>query len=159
MTPGLGNRCRASCWAWQTRDSPCRKRASGSRRFVPVCLVSQLLADQMRTSRSWTMPTGGSRSRERRLPVPGRPAVGGRRVGGGVMGAPQVGDGPRSQATGRERILNLVCQGAGGLGGQDWDGPHLLVGRLVLGHTAHRTVWRVGPTGHYQDNISDASAG
>ncbi len=31
--------------------------------------------------------------------------------------------------------LNLVCQGACGLGGQDWDGPHLLVGRLVLGHT------------------------
>jgi hypothetical protein len=35
-------------------------------------------------------------------------------------------------------ILNLVCQGAGGLGGQDWDGPHLVVGRLVLGHTAHQ---------------------
>ena len=33
-------------------------------------------------------------------------------------------------------ILNLVCQGAGGLGGQDWDGPHLVVGRLVFGHTA-----------------------
>jgi hypothetical protein len=33
-------------------------------------------------------------------------------------------------------ILNLVCQGAGGLGGQDWDGPHRLVGRLLLGHTA-----------------------
>jgi hypothetical protein len=33
-------------------------------------------------------------------------------------------------------ILNLVCQGAGGLGGQDWDGPHRVVGRLLLGHTA-----------------------
>ncbi len=37
-------------------------------------------------------------------------------------------------------IMNLVCQGAGGLGGQDWDGPHLLVGRLVLGHTARGEV-------------------
>ncbi len=36
--------------------------------------------------------------------------------------------------------MNLVCQGAGGSGGQDWDGPHLLVGRLVLGHTARGEV-------------------
>ncbi len=57
------------------------------------------------------------------------------------------------------RIMNLVCQGAGGLGGQDWDGPHREVGRLVLGHTAHGAVWWVGPTGHYQDSINDASAG
>jgi hypothetical protein len=39
-------------------------------------------------------------------------------------------------------ILNLLwasnCQGAFGLGGQDWVGPHRLVGRLVLGHTARR---------------------
>ena len=48
-------------------------------------------------------------------------------------------------------ILNLVCQGAGGLGGQDWDGPHLVVGRLVLGHTARECVGGVGSTGHYQD--------
>ena len=41
---------------------------------------------------------------------------------------------------GRGYIMNLVCQGAGGLGGQDWDGPHLLVGRLVLGHTARGEV-------------------
>ena len=39
----------------------------------------------------------------------------------------------------RGRILKLVCQGACGLGGQDWEGPHDLVGRLVLGHTA--LVW------------------
>ena len=31
--------------------------------------------------------------------------------------------------------MNLVCQGAWWFGGQDWVGPHLLVGRLVLGHT------------------------
>ena len=70
------------------------------------------------------------------MPVPGRPEVGGRRVGGVAMGAPQIVDGSPFQTTDRERILNLVCQGAGGLGGQDWDGPHRWVGRLVLGHTA-----------------------
>ena len=42
---------------------------------------------------------------QRILPFLGSPAVGGRRVGGGVMGAPQVVDSPPSQATGRERIL------------------------------------------------------
>ncbi len=47
--------------------------------------------------------------------------------------------------------MNLVCQGAGGLGGQDWDGPHREVGRLVLGHTAREDELRVGSTGHYQD--------
>ena len=47
--------------------------------------------------------------------------------------------------------MNLVCQGAGGLGGQDWDGPHRVVGRLVLGHTAREDELRVGSTGHYQD--------
>ncbi len=31
--------------------------------------------------------------------------------------------------------LNLLCQGAVRFGGQDWDGPHLMVGRLLLGHT------------------------
>ena len=36
-------------------------------------------------------------------------------------------------------MLKLVCQGACGLGGQDWEGPHRVVGRLVLGHTA--LVW------------------
>ncbi len=35
-------------------------------------------------------------------------------------------------------IMNLVCQGAGGSGGQDWEGPHLLVGRLLLGHTVRQ---------------------
>jgi len=58
------------------------------------------------------------------LPVPGRREVGRRRAGGGVMGAPQIGDGPPPQTTGRERILNLVCQGAGGL-----------VDRTGMGHT------------------------
>ena len=47
--------------------------------------------------------------------------------------------------------MNLVCQGAGGLGGQDWDGPHREVGRLVLGHTAREDELRVGSTGHHQD--------
>jgi hypothetical protein len=45
----------------------------------------------------------------------------------------------------RPNILNLLwvsnCQGACGLGGRDWVGPHRLVGRLVLGHTARRKVW------------------
>ncbi len=36
--------------------------------------------------------------------------------------------------------MNLVCQGAGGSGGQDWDGPHLLVGRLLLGQTVRQEV-------------------
>ena len=39
------------------------------------------------------------------LPVLGRREVGGRRAGGVVMGAPQIGDGPPPQTTGRERIL------------------------------------------------------
>ncbi len=39
------------------------------------------------------------------MPVPGRLEVGGRRVGGVVMGAPQIVDGPPSQTTDRERIL------------------------------------------------------
>jgi hypothetical protein len=42
-------------------------------------------------------------------------------------------------AFGRPLILKLGCQGACGLGGQDWEGPHRVVGRLVLGHTA--LVW------------------
>jgi hypothetical protein len=33
--------------------------------------------------------------------------------------------------------------------GQDWDGPHRPVGRLLLGHTVRQRV--VGPTGHYED--------
>jgi hypothetical protein len=43
------------------------------------------------------------------------------------------------QATIEPRILNLLCQGAGGFGGQDWEGPHL-VGRLLLGHTAREEI-------------------
>jgi len=39
------------------------------------------------------------------MPVPGRPEVGGRRVGGVAMGAPQIVDGPPFQTTDRERIL------------------------------------------------------
>ncbi len=39
------------------------------------------------------------------MPVLGRREVGGRRAGGVVMGAPQIGDGPPPQTTGRERIL------------------------------------------------------
>jgi hypothetical protein len=31
-------------------------------------------------------------------------------------------------------------------------GHTVLVGRLVLGHTARRAVWWVGSTGHYEDN-------
>jgi hypothetical protein len=50
--------------------------------------------------------------------------------------------------------MKLVCQGAGGLGGQDWEGPHDLVGRLVLGHTALVGVWWVGPTVHYEDSTA-----
>ena len=52
----------------------------------------------------------------------------------------------------------FVCQGAFGLGGQDWVGPHRLVGRLVLGHTAREGCgWE--PTGHYEDSTRGASAG
>ena len=47
--------------------------------------------------------------------------------------------------------MSLVCQGAGGLGGQDWGGPHRVMGRLVLGHTAREGRWWVGSTGHYED--------
>ncbi len=42
------------------------------------------------------------------LPVLGRREVGGRRAGGVVMGAPQIGDGPPPQTTGRERILPVM---------------------------------------------------
>jgi hypothetical protein len=60
----------------------------------------------------------------------------------------------------RPPILKLVCQGACGLGGQDWEGPHRVVGRLVLGHTALVRVGRVGSTVHFEDSTADgASAG
>jgi len=42
------------------------------------------------------------------MPVLGRREVGGRRAGGVVMGAPQIGDGPPPQTTGRERILPVM---------------------------------------------------
>ncbi len=35
-------------------------------------------------------------------------------------------------------MILLCCQGAGGLGGQDWDGSHREVGRLLLGHTVRQ---------------------
>ena len=61
MTPGLGNRYGASCWAWETRNSPCRKRVSSSCWFVLVWSVSQPLADQMQTK--WAARVcGGLRS-------------------------------------------------------------------------------------------------
>ncbi len=42
------------------------------------------------------------------MPVLGRREVGGRRAGGVVMVAPQIGDGPPPQTTGRERILPVM---------------------------------------------------
>ena len=50
--------------------------------------------------------------------------------------------------------MNLLCQGAGGCG-QDWDGPHRWVGRLLLGHTVRQDWGWVGSTGHYQDNAGE----
>ena len=47
---------------------------------------------------------------------------------------------------------NLVCQGAWGLGGQDWDGPHRGGQALIRSHRPVRTGW-VGSTGHYEDSI------
>ena len=41
--------------------------------------------------------------------------------------------------------MNLLCQGACGLGGQDWDEPHGLVGRLLLGHSVANTGRVAGP--------------
>ena len=56
------------------------------------------------------------------------------------------------------RVLVMVSASRS-VGGQDWDGPHRWVGRLLLGHTARGQV-EVGSTGHYQDSITvDASAG
>ena len=40
-------------------------------------------------------------------------------------------------------------------GGQDWGGPHLLVGRLLLGHTIRLERGGWGSTGHYQDNACE----
>ncbi len=42
------------------------------------------------------------------MPVLGRREVGGRRAGGVVMVAPQIGDGPPPQTTDRERILPVM---------------------------------------------------
>jgi hypothetical protein len=36
-------------------------------------------------------------------------------------------------------------------GGQDWVGPHRVVGRLVLGHTEPESVGGWESTGHYED--------
>jgi hypothetical protein len=51
---------------------------------------------------------------------------------------------PDSPAESRSHMMNsvcwFVCQGACGLGGQDWVGPHREVGRLVSGHTARRVL-------------------
>ena len=58
------------------------------------------------------------------LPVLGCPEVSWRRAGGVVMGAPQILSTLPCSDTGRGRILNLVCQGAGGL-----------VDRTGMGHT------------------------
>jgi hypothetical protein len=49
-------------------------------------------------------------------------------------------------------IMILVCQGAWGLGGQDWDGPHWCGQALIRSHRPLRTGW-VGSTGHYEDSI------
>ena len=51
-------------------------------------------------------------------------------------------------------ILNLLCcQVAGGWTGLGW--PHLLVGRLLLGHTIRLERGGWGSTGHYQDNACE----
>ena len=49
-------------------------------------------------------------------------------------------------------LCGLSCQGAFGLGGQDWVERHRGGGRLLGGHTALAGV-RVGSTGHYEDSI------
>ncbi len=60
-------------------------------------------------------------------------------------------------------ILNLVCslfcQGACGLGGQDWVGPHREVGRLVLGHTAQGVLVGGSRQVIIRTASNDASAG
>jgi hypothetical protein len=59
--------------------------------------------------------------------------------------------------------MNLVCafdcQGACGLGGQDWVGPHREVGRLVLGHTAQRALSGGSRQVIFRTASTDASAG
>ena len=48
---------------------------------------------------------------------------------------------------------------AAGCGGQDWDGPHLVVGRLLLGHTVREGVGRRGRQVNMRTASGNASAG
>ena len=63
----------------------------------------------------------------------------------------------RDHCTEPHRLI-LLCQGACGLGGQDWDGPHRLVGRLLLGHTV-RVESLLGGWGGRQVILRTASGG
>ena len=72
------------------------------------------------------------------MPVLGRREVGGRRAGGVVIGAPQIGDGPPPQTTGRERILPVMC----GCLSQHWGG----VGVVMCSLVAVNGMWRVWET-------------
>jgi len=56
-------------------------------------------------------------------------------------------------------VCSLFCQGACGLGGQDWVGPHREVGRLVLGHTARRVLVGGSRQVIIRTASEDASAG
>jgi hypothetical protein len=53
----------------------------------------------------------------------------------------------------------LLCQGACGLGGQDWDGPHRVGGQALIRSHRPGSGWWVGSTGHYEDSTGGASAG
>ena len=56
---------------------------------------------------SWLSVLAAGRIVYDRMPVLGRREVGGRGAGGVVM-APQIGDGPPPQTTGKERILPVM---------------------------------------------------
>jgi hypothetical protein len=50
--------------------------------------------------------------------------------------------------------MKLVCQGACGLGGQDWEGPHRVGGQARIRSHRPGLVWWVGSTVLFEDSTT-----